>query len=172
MVSGPGRQYGVLPDYRRIVLPSVETKKWPRLDGYGPDSRDAGENLMLPGIRRSWKYAACLAVGSYLEETLKDRYGDLNVRPAVARITMGGSVMAGLLPPGVDFGRHESFVGNGEKRTVLHRIGPPGITEVAAMGYLANGRILAFPENVEVVDHGIRVDRESYWRDQVGSPVV
>jgi hypothetical protein len=165
LLLGPDCPGGEVVDYRRTKISMREANYWPRLSGHGKNAS--------PGIRRTWQYAASLALPSAVINEVEKVFGSERIRHGVARLTVDGEVYAGPLPEGVQFGvfnpRDDP---DAERRTVLARIGPYTTVETITPAFIMRdeGKVLV-PGRVEVLDGAVLL-RESLWHVRTGTPIV
>ena len=163
LMFGPGDLGGVVVDYRKVDIGLKDVAPWPRLEGLGPQAR--------PGMRRTWHHAACLAIPAALVEEVEKIYGADTVRPAVARVTHSGDVVAGPLPQGTTFGLFKPYEDESEAwRTMLCRVGPRAVIEIATPALLYGDKLLV-PDKAEVLDEFVVLDKSLWW-GKTRTPVV
>lgn len=165
LLSAPVDSGGQAVDYRKVGVNLHDTSAWNRFSGIDMNGS--------PAIRRTWRHAACLAMPAALIKEVEKVCGEDNVRHAVARVNLNGDVLAGPLPEGVSFGAFNPYSEEDtERRTLLCRIGPHSIVEVATPALILpqEGKLLV-PDKVEVLDEAVYLP-ESIWQGQTRTPVV
>lgn len=169
LLSGPVDVGGQDVDYRKVDINLRDTADWGRFPGLSAKAS--------PGIRRTWRHAACLALPAALIKEVEKIYGgddaEHNVRHAVARVNSSGDVLAGPLPEGVRFGTFSPCGGEEtERRTLLCRVGPRSVLEIVTPALLLpqEGKLLV-PDKVEVLDQNVHL-LNGLWTLRTGTPVV
>jgi hypothetical protein len=168
LLYGPWHPMGVSVDYHRIDIGPRDRDTWPRLAGMDAD-RKKDPTLVAPGLRLTWRYAACLALPAAVIDEVEKVY-QAPPQPAVVRLTMRGDVIAGILPK--PFGRYSPFEDGSEgRRTLLCRTGPVTVTEVAIPALVIDDTLL-IPDKVEVLAEQVPLAGVTLWADGAKTPIV